>query len=243
MNINRDFALFRTALLNKDVAFMYQPIVKSNTGIVEYYECLMRLLDKQYNWLTVGDMIIEAEKRDLIYDIDSMVIEMAISYLVTKKHTLSVNISSIGAGHIHLLRKIESLLQKNNVARRLIIEITETALNQDLNAIKNFIDTLRAYGCRIALDDFGSGFTSFMQLSSLKFDIVKIDGSYIKNILYSDNNQAFVQSVIHFAQHMNIKTVAECVENSDTASFLRNYQIDYMQGNFFLPASKRTITL
>jgi EAL domain-containing protein (putative c-di-GMP-specific phosphodiesterase class I) len=129
-------------------------------------------------------MICDAESKGLISIVDFTVIEMAISELARdKKISLSVNISNVGVLNHRLLKRLEILLKKYDVATRLIIEITETSLNDDFEAIKSFIDTLHKYGCKFALDDFGSGFTSFQQLLNLPIDIIKIDGSYIRDIL------------------------------------------------------------
>ena len=114
-------------------------------------------------------------------------------------------------------------------------------MNQDFITTKKFIDTLHTYGCRFALDDFGSGFTSFKQLLNLPIDIIKIDGSYIRDILDNDHNRFFVEALISLASDLGIKTVAEFVENGEIARFLIDIKIDGMQGNFFLPASENRI--
>jgi len=155
---------------------------------------------------------------------------------------LSVNISNIGVLNKRLLKRIETLFKKDDVAKRLIIEITETSLNQDFANTKKFIDTLHEYGCRFALDDFGSGFTSFKQLLNLPIDIIKIDGSYIRDILSNNHSRFFVEALIHLADDLGIKTVAEFVENGEIARFLIDIKIGGMQGNFFLPASEKRIS-
>lgn len=236
-NINLN--LLRTSLLKKKAKFMYQPVVDRKSGNIEYYECLLRVKDEDNNFISVGPMIEDAEKKGLISIVDFTVIGMAVNELVDdKKIKLSVNISNIGVLNERLLKRIESLLKKFDVAKRLIIEITETSLNLDFATTKKFIDTLHDYGCKIALDDFGSGFTSFKQLLNLPIDIIKIDGSYIRNILSNNHSRFFVEALINLAEDLGIKTVAEFVENGEIAKFLIDIKIGGMQGNFFLPASE-----
>ncbi len=235
--------LLRTALLQKTAKFMYQPVVDRETGNIIYYECLLRIKNKENKWISVGPMICDAESKGLISIVDFTVIEMAVFEIARdKKISLSVNISNLGVINNKLLKKLEILLKKYNVAKRLIIEITETSLNEDFEAIKRFIDILHGYGCKVALDDFGSGFTSFHQLLSLPIDIIKIDGSYIRNILRNDHSRFFVETLIKLAADLGIKTVAEFVENGEIAKFLIDIKIGGMQGNFFLPASEERIT-
>ncbi|MDP4708978.1 MAG: EAL domain-containing protein [Rickettsiaceae bacterium] len=234
--------LLRVSLLKGKAKFVYQPIVDRKSGNIEYYECLLRVPDEKNNLISVGPMIEDAEKKGLINIVDFTVIEMAIKELERdKKIKLSVNISNVGVLNHRLLKRIESLLKKYNVAKRLIIEITETSLNYDFNTTKRFIDTLHAYGCKFALDDFGSGFTSFKQLLNLPIDIIKIDGSYIRDILSNNHSRFFVEALIGLAGDLGIKTVAEFVENGEIARILIDIKIDGMQGNFFLPASENRV--
>jgi c-di-GMP phosphodiesterase len=239
-NINLN--LLRTSLFNKKAKFMYQPVVDRESGNIEYYECLLRVPNENNDFISVGSMIEDAERKGLISIVDFTVVEMAIKELnADKKLKLSVNISNIGVLNKRLLKRIETLLRKFDVAKRLIIEITETSLNHDFATTKKFIDTLHAHGCKFALDDFGSGFTSFKQLLNLPIDIIKIDGSYIRDILSNNHSRFFVEALINLAEDLKIKTVAEFVENGEIAKFLIDIKIGGMQGNFFLPASEERL--
>lgn len=239
---NIELNLLRSSLMEKKAKFVYQPIIDSKSGAVEYHECLLRIPDQNGDYISVGSIVADAESKGLINIVDFTVIEMAINELVEEKDiTLSVNISNIGVLNPRLLRRIEYLLKKYDVADRLILEITETSLNRDFKGTKKFIDTLHKYKCKFALDDFGSGFTSFKQLLSLPIDIIKIDGSYISDILDNDHSKFFVEALIRLADDLDIKTVAEYVENGEIAKFLMEVKIGGMQGNFFLPASDSRI--
>ncbi|GAB4169399.1 MAG: EAL domain-containing protein [Rickettsiaceae bacterium] len=239
-NINLN--LLRSSLLKKKAKFVYQPIIDRESGNVEYYECLLRVQNENGDLVSVGSMVQDAESKGLINIIDFTVIDMVIQELVDDENiSLSVNVSNIGVLNKRFLKRIESLLKKHDVAKRLIIEITETSLNQDFTTTKKFIDSLHAFGCRFALDDFGSGFTSFKQLLNLPIDIIKIDGSYIRDILVNNHSKFFVEALIGLASDLGIKTVAEFVENGEIAKFLIDIKVDGLQGNFFLPASDSRI--
>lgn len=235
---NTNLNLLRKSLIKRKAIFQYQPVIGSESREIEYIECLLRIPDENNNLMSVGDIIQDAEAKGLINIVDFTVVEMVIKKLFSDKNLkLSVNISNIGVLNKRLLKKIEELLSKYHVADRLIIEITETSINKDFVATKKFIDTLHEYGCQFALDDFGSGFTSFKQLLNLPIDIIKIDGSYIRDIMSNKHNKAFVEALINLADDLGIKTVAEFVENGEIARYLTKAKISAMQGDFFCKAS------
>ncbi|MES2215374.1 MAG: EAL domain-containing protein [Pseudomonadota bacterium] len=228
---------FQTAINNKHLSFAYQPIIERATGFIPYYECLLRITNHNAEVLSVGPFMPIAEKSGLNNVIDQTVLKMAVSELHAAHNiSLSVNISNSGIADPNLLRIARELLSDRSVAKRLIIEITETSMNMDFEYTKYFTETLRSMGCKIALDDFGTGFTSFKQLQSLPIDVIKIDGSFIRDIADNQRNQHLVLALIDIAEHLGAKTVAEFVETGEIAKFLLDAKIDYMQGNFFSPA-------
>ncbi|WP_375333738.1 EAL domain-containing protein [Candidatus Tisiphia endosymbiont of Xenochironomus xenolabis] len=239
---NKQLNLLRKALSNKTMVFAYQPVIDRKTMKAHYYECLLRVPDTNNYLCSVGAIIPEAEKKGLIFIVDQVVLEMAIKELDANPDLmLSVNISNIGTLDSPLLVIAEKLLQTYDVSGRLIIEITETSLNQHYQQITYFMHRLRKYGCKFALDDFGSGFTSFKQLQNLPIDIIKIDGSYVRNITSDLQSQDFIKRLINLSEDLGIQTVAEFVENGKIAKFLINLKIDAMQGDFFSPASVNRI--
>lgn len=234
---NKKLNLLRKAILNKTRKFAYQPIVDRKSGNIPYYECLLRIPDDNNNLISVGPIIQYAESKGLINIVDHMVFEMAVEELANDPSiSLSVNISNIGILDSHLLKTAENLLKKHQVSERLIVEITETALNEDYDTTKMFIDRLHAFGCKFALDDFGSGFTSFKQLQNLPIDIIKIDGSYVRSITTNHHNKYFIEALVRISEELGVKTVAEFVENGEIAKFLIDLKVDGMQGNFFSAA-------
>jgi EAL domain-containing protein (putative c-di-GMP-specific phosphodiesterase class I) len=116
------------------------------------------------------------------------------------------------------------------VAQRLIVEITETVAIPDIEEVRSFVTRLKNLGSRIAIDDFGAGYTSFRNLRKLGVDIVKIDGAFVQNISHSADDRAFVQTLIDLARRLEIKTVAEWVQDEAAASMLRDWGCDFIQG-------------
>ena len=229
--------LLKSALQQKRARFAYQPIVDSADGNIAYYECLLRIPGKDGDLISAGPVILLAEKYGIINCVDNAVIEMAVRELEEAPDiSLSVNISNIGILDDHLLTKVTSLLRSHNVASRLVIEITETSVNEDFTKTSNFVNTMRELGCRIAIDDFGVGVTSFNQLRQIKFDIIKIDGSFIRDITTNPYNRFLVELLVKLGEEVGAKTVAEFVENGEIAKFLLDSRVNFMQGNFFSPA-------
>jgi EAL domain-containing protein (putative c-di-GMP-specific phosphodiesterase class I) len=179
-----------------------------------------------------------AEKYGYINSVDKYVFENAIAELISAPDlSISINISNLGVQDKVLVNHYKNLLSDSGVGNRLIIEITETAMNDSFEQTKYFVDTMKSLGCKIALDDFGAGYTSFSQVRKFAIDIIKIDGSFITDINTNEKNRIFVETIIKTAEELGCKTVAEFVENGSIAKQLIGLNVDYMQGNFFSPAS------
>lgn len=217
--------------------FAFQPIVDCKTGDTSYYECLLRIPDERGELISAGRSIMTAEKYGIIHFIDNAAIEMAAKELKEAEDLkLSVNISNIGLLDERLIKKMKSCLSSKKVASRLIIEITETAVNNDFERTKAFVSEVKRMGCKIAIDDFGAGSSSLRHLKNIEFDILKIDGSLIKDITSNEYSRFLVEMIVKIAQEVGAKTVAEYVEDGTIAKLLLDLNVDYMQGNFFSPA-------
>lgn len=227
----------QTALLNNKLRLAFQPIVDRKTGEVECYECLLRIINDEGVALSAGPFVPIAEKMGFIDVIDTMVLEMVVEELKNSPNVkLGVNLSNVTIENPEWLKCAIKLLDDRSVAKRLIIEIIETAEQQDIKKVIHFINTMRDLGCEISLDDFGTGYTSFSQLKKLPIDTIKIDGSFIKDITHNDENKFFVKTLMDFSHNFGVKTIAEYVENKEIAEILSEMKIDYMQGNYFSPA-------
>lgn len=220
------------ALHDKRLVFAFQPVVVADTGAVDYYECLLRMIDEDGNMVAAGDFMPIIEQLGFIRTIDRYVLERAVAEVAANPGVrLGFNISGLTATDYAWLRAITTLLRgKPELARRLVIEITETAALHDIEESARFVGALRVLGCRIALDDFGAGFTSLRHLQTLAVDTVKIDGSFIRNLGQNYDNQMFLRHLVGLANGLGLATVAECVETAREAAILRREGVGYLQG-------------
>jgi EAL domain-containing protein (putative c-di-GMP-specific phosphodiesterase class I) len=180
-----------------------------------------------------------AERLGLIRLVDHRVLELVVAELASAPEArLSLNISPDTTMDPVWWASIESMMRAHpGVAERLIIEITETVEIQDIDDLRGFVTRLKDFGSRIAIDDFGAGYTSFRNLRKLGVDIVKIDGAFVQNLARSTDDRAFVQSLLELAQRLKIETVAEWVQDEESAALLQTWGCDYIQGRLIELAS------
>jgi EAL domain-containing protein (putative c-di-GMP-specific phosphodiesterase class I) len=143
----------------------------------------------------------------------------------------SFNVSAASTTDPDWWAGLGSLLRSHaGVAERLTVEITESAAIQDIDETRGFVARVKDLGCRIAIDDFGAGYTSFRNLRKLGVDIVKIDGAFVHDMMRSQDDRAFVRTLIDLAKRLNLSTVAEWVQDEAAAKTLQDWGCDYLQG-------------
>lgn len=231
------------ALMENRLVLAYQPIVDGQTGQPLSYECLLRMRRNDGSLLPAGAFVPVVEQLGLMRQIDNCTLGLAIAELERDTNVrLTLNISGMTASDHPWLRRLVGLLRgRPQIAKRLMIEITETAVLQDLDESVRFVSSVRELGCQIALDDFGAGYTSFRNLQALAIDMVKIDGAFIKDLANRPDNQLFIRTLLSLANGFNLTTVAECVENEAEAEILRREGLTYMQGyHYGRPSLDRT---
>jgi diguanylate cyclase (GGDEF)-like protein len=223
------------ALREDRLVFAYQPVVDSGTGVVDYYECLLRMIGEDGAIIAAAEFVPIIEQLGFIRVIDRYVLERAVAEVTQHPGIrLGFNISGLTATDYSWLRAITTLLKgKPEVANRLVIEITETAALHDIEESARFVGSLRELGCGIALDDFGAGFTSLRHLQALAVDTVKIDGSFVRNLGQNYDNQVFLRHLVGLANGLGLATVAECVETAHEAAILRREGVGFLQGYYF----------
>ncbi|MBV8650692.1 MAG: EAL domain-containing protein [Alphaproteobacteria bacterium] len=230
------------ALKEDRLVFAFQPVVHSASGKVDYYECLLRMREEDGTIVAAGQFVPMIEQLGFIRNIDRFVLERAVEELdASSGFSLGLNISGLTAADQPWLRVLTGLLDgKPHIADRMVIEITETAALRDLEESARFVKTLHDLGCRVALDDFGAGFTSLRHLQALGVDTVKIDGSFVRNLADKPDNQTFLRHILGLVRGLGLKTVAECVETAPEAAMLRQQGVDFLQGYYFgKPAIER----
>ncbi len=230
-----------TALNERRIVMAFEPVVEAGSRDAAFYECLVRMEQADGQVLLAPDIVPVAEKLGLIRLVDHRVLELVVAELASApKVQLSLNISPDTTMDPDWWASIESLMRAHpGVAERLIVEITETVAIQDIDDVRGFVTRLKNFGSRIAIDDFGAGYTSFRNLRKLGVDIVKIDGAFVQNIARSADDRAFVQTLIDLARRLGIKTVAEWVQDEAAARLLRDWGCDYIQGRLIGLASSQ----
>ncbi|MGY8704234.1 bifunctional diguanylate cyclase/phosphodiesterase [Bradyrhizobium sp. 18BD] len=228
-----------TALNERRIKLAYEPVVAAGSRERAFHECLVRMDQGDGQVLLAPDIVPVAERLGLIRLVDHRVLELVVAELAAVPDIcLSLNISPDTTMDPDWWASIESLMRAHpGVAERLIVEITETVAIQDIDDVRGFVTRLKNFGSRIAIDDFGAGYTSFRNLRKLGVDIVKIDGAFVQNITHSADDRAFVQTLIDLARRLDIKTVAEWVQDEDAANMLRDWGCDYIQGRLIGLAS------
>jgi diguanylate cyclase (GGDEF)-like protein len=223
------------ALRHDHLHLAYQPVVDAETGEVLFYEALARLSRDDGQLMLAADFIPVVEQQGLAPVFDRHVLNLAIKELDASPNVrLAVNISGLTAALPDWPDYMHGLLApRPKTAERLIIEITETAAILEVAETKVLVDSLRALGSQVALDDFGAGSTSIRHLRALSLAIMKIDKDLLENLLVSPEQQHLVRMLISIARGLGLKTVAEGIESADVAAWLRDERVDMMQGYYF----------
>lgn len=223
------------ALRDGGLRFAYQPIVRADTLEPAYHECLLRIDQGEGEPESAPGLIAAIERLGDIPAIDRRTLEMAIATL--ERHpavALSVNLSGLTVNNRAWLRTLNARLRHEpSLARRLVVEITETAAMRDIEESARFIAQVRELGVRVALDDFGAGFTSFRHLKSLAVDVVKIDSAFVAGVAGNTDSQLFIKSLASVAHGLGLASVAEGPASAEDEAFLRENGVGYFQGNRF----------
>jgi diguanylate cyclase (GGDEF)-like protein len=220
------------ALNDRRIGVAFQPIVDTQTRSPHFYECLMRIRAADGSILPAGAIVPIAEQLGLVQMIDHRVLELAVAELhADPALKLSVNVSAASAADLEWSRTLSALMRgRPDVATRLIVEITESSAIHHLDDIRGFVQRTKNLGCSVAIDDFGAGYTSFRNLRRLDVDLVKIDGAFVENMPRSADDRLFVQALLSLANGLGIGTVAEFVQDEETAALLSDWGCQAMQG-------------
>jgi diguanylate cyclase (GGDEF)-like protein len=219
------------AIAENRLKLVFQPIVGAKTRQIAFYEALVRIEAKDGALVDAHDFIAAAEKLGLVRLVDHRTLALAFEALTGNNHVLSVNISGDTAHDPAWLSALATGLEVDpTIAKRLIVEITESHVAIHTEEIREFIEAVRALGIRVAIDDFGAGYTAFKTLKNMPFDIIKIDGEYGRHMGTDPRDQVFVRSLVSIAQSLGAETVVEWVDDPNTADLLAAWGADYLQG-------------
>ncbi len=222
----------RSALDEERMSLDLQPIVDCRTREPGFYECLMRVTKPNGDIVSAGNFIEVAEQLGFAKQIDRRTLALAADYLKADPNLrLSLNVSGLTCADHDWMLDLYSLVGCHpTVAARLIVEITETATIHDLDQTIVFVDTVKEMGCKVAIDDFGAGYSSFKTLKNLPVDLVKIDGGFVRNLTTDKTDRVFLRTMVELAENFGMETVAEYVVDEATAKIVEETGITYLQG-------------
>ncbi len=229
------------ALNERRILLAFEPVVATATRAVAFHECLMRIGRADGTIAAAGAVIPVAERLGLVGLIDQRIAELVVAELAASPGLhASFNLSPASIANPEWWSAFEAQLRVHpGAAERVIVEITESMAIQDLGETIGFLNRLRDLGCRIAIDDFGAGFTSLRNLRKLGADMLKIDGAFVQNLARSDDDRAFVRTMIDLARSLKLATVAEWVQDEESVAMLAAWGCDYLQGHLVGRATLR----
>ncbi len=225
----------KTAIIHDKIVPYFQPIIENTTQKTVKFECLVRLIDEE------GDVIspfffLEIAKQSKQYEsISKIMIKKSFQAFINTSYEFSINLSIEDIIEYNLFEYIKSMLAIYPLANQLCFEILETEEIENYQVIADFVTGVRELGCKVSIDDFGSGYSNFSHLLNLNFDYLKIDASLIKDIHEDKNKQVIVKTIVTFAKELGIKTIGEFVESKSIYDHITKMGIDYSQGYYFSP--------
>ncbi len=223
----------KTALDRSNIVSYFQAIV-DDKGAIYKYESLVRLIEEDGKVMSPFFFLDIAKQGRYYNQITSVVLRNSFTTLDKIDKPISINISALDIENEVLRKEIYTLLETYSAkASQVTFELLEDEEMKDFELIKHFISKVKSYGVKIAIDDFGSGYSNYERLLDFQPDIIKIDGSLVKNIETSTYSRSIVKSILHFAQDQEIKVIAEYVENEEIFHILKDLGVDYFQGYYF----------
>ncbi len=226
-----------SALNEHRVRLALQPIVRAGSLETCWSEALLRVVDAAGEVASGGHLAAAAEEVGVVNMLDRRMLDLAVVHLAEHPEArIAINVSSATTADLSWMDSLSAwIAMRPDISGRLMVEITETALIADLDIAAGFVRELKRQGVQVAIDDFGSGHSSFKALRELAVDVVKIDGSFVVDIETSEDAGAFVRALIALARELGLETVAEHVETEAAAKLLAAWGATYLQGELLAP--------
>ncbi|HEY3435835.1 MAG TPA: EAL domain-containing protein [Solirubrobacterales bacterium] len=229
-------ARIRDALTQNRLRLATQPIRSLASGGIERYELLLRMTGDEGELLPASSFIEAAERSGMVQELDRWVVARALELIAERQRagepvSLHMNLSGVSLTDLSVLEFIERRLDEGEAdPARCTFEITQTARVEDFDTAAGFADRLTEFGCEVAIDDYGAGSGPFSFLKKVPFDVIKIDGTFIRDMARNDADQLVVKAIVEIARGLGKRTIAEFVEDEDTKQLLTEYGVDMAQG-------------
>ncbi len=227
------FNLLNYAINNDTIIPYYQGIYNNKRGVIDKYEALMRVADEDGKVYPPYEFLNTAKKFKLYHTLSKKMIDKALKDFELVQCQLGINLSLLDVENEDFASWFVERVKNYSNPSKLTIEFVETENYNSGEKLYTFLNTIREFGCKIAVDDFGVGFATYTSIISLKPDIIKIDGEIIKNLAKSNDSKIILESIIYMSNLINSKTVAEFVEDKDIQDIVMKEGVDYSQGYYF----------
>ena len=224
----------KTAIKDDRIIPFFQPILDRDGNIVKY-EALVRLIDENGEVISPYFFLDIAKKTRLYFDITKIVVNKSFEKFKNSPYEISINLTTKDISDVNIKNFILDSIAKFPDKNRINIEIVEDENINSSDKAKEFLKTVKKLGCKISIDDFGSGYANFDYLLNLNADVIKIDGSIVKNVLVEKKSEIIIKTIMAFSKEANMKIVCEYVENEEIFNKLKEMGIDYFQGYYFSP--------
>ncbi len=229
-----DIVFIRDCVANDNVVPFFQPIFDTKTLQISKYESLMRLYKKQTNqYFSIFPYLKTAKDIKIYEKLTVIMIKKVFDLMRNNAYEFSINLDYEDLSNPKVIKLLDELMENFPKPNRVIFEIVESEFIDDFSIVENFAAWMRKYGAKIAIDDFGSGFSSMENILKLKPEIIKIDGTLIKNLDTSSDSKILVKNIISMAKELQASCVAEYVHNEPICKICQELRIDYLQG-FYL---------
>jgi len=226
--------MIKNAIYNSKIISHFQPIIDNKTQKIVKYESLVRLVNEEDKVLAPYFFLETAKKSNYYLDITNIVLENSFNILKHCNFDISINLSALDIEQTSMRQKILGLLETHKeFTSRVVFELLEDESINNFSVVKEFILTVKNYGVKIAIDDFGAGYSNYERLLDYQPDILKIDGCLIRDIETSSYSYSVVKSIVTFAKEQNLQTVAEFIENEAIFKIVKELGVDFSQGYYF----------
>ncbi|MFA6197016.1 MAG: EAL domain-containing protein [Sulfurimonas sp.] len=224
--------LLKDAIEHDSIVPYFQPIYNLHSNKIEKYECLARVVTKEGSVIAPFYFLDIAIKSKLYPNITKSILTKSFEFFEDKEYEFSINFSMEDVLNKATVEFIIDNLKEFKHADRVVFEILESEKIDKYEELKEFIQKVKVYGCKIAIDDFGSGYSNFAHILELNVDYLKIDASLVKSVTTDENSRKITQTIINFAKDLNLKTIAEFVEDKESLELLKEMGADYIQGYY-----------
>lgn len=233
----------KDALEENRVIPYFQPIISLSSRAVTKHEVLARIIMHDGNIRSIYPYLRIAKESNLYPRLTQAIITQSFAVIANHEGDFSINLSIDDIENKDTVSLLEQLLEQyESIGKRIIFELLESEAIEEYNEIVTFITKMRRYGCRIAIDDFGSGYSNFARILNLAIDIIKIDGSLIRHLDTDTKAVTIVQTIVNFTKNSSIKTIAEFVHNEAIADIVQKLEIDSAQGFYFYEPAAYPLT-